>query len=223
MVGGQILNVLGGGSYSLRVDNLVSSGTSAVQINPSLGTTVVVYNYNGTKPVNIGLGKLTFPDLVTIGTSTALASAGSLSTLTMGSSSLVPTVVRSGTAYLANGTLGGGGFVQGGLNATFASTAAAVNTISQGASGLGFSGQKVASQISEGGFLNRPATTATNFGNSLSSYTGLLNITTGGVYTFAATADDQVALYIDGNLVLSGSATGTRRMKTGLITLNPAA
>ena len=214
MVGGQILNVVNSGSYSLRIDNLsasgalASAGTSAVQINPSSGTTVVVYNYTGAKPVNIGLGKLTFPDLVTIGTSTALSSAGTDTTITLGGSSpIVPTVVRSSTAYLANGTLAGGGFAQGGLNATFASTATAVNTISQSASGLGFSGQKVASQISEGGFLNRPATTATNFGYSLSSYAGLLNITTGGIYTFAATADDQVALYIDGNLVLSGNAT----------------
>jgi hypothetical protein len=42
MVGGQILNVVNSGSYSLRIDNLSASG-AAVQINPSSGTTVVVY------------------------------------------------------------------------------------------------------------------------------------------------------------------------------------
>ena len=95
LAGGQILNIAGNNSYNLQIDSLASSGTAAVRLNPSAGTKVTVLDYNGLKPVNIGLGTVIFPDLVTIGTVSALNnSIVSNGTITLGAGALAPMAVR---------------------------------------------------------------------------------------------------------------------------------
>jgi len=76
--GGRTLNVSSANGYILRLLNVSGDtvGGAVPQINPALGSTVVVFSYSGDKPINVGQGSLLFPDLVTIGTTTQLTPLG---------------------------------------------------------------------------------------------------------------------------------------------------
>ncbi|RFC41660.1 MAG: Autotransporter-associated beta strand repeat-containing protein, partial [Verrucomicrobia bacterium] len=147
MTGGQILNVLGSSNYSLRIDNLDSSGTAAVRINPSSGTTVAVYNFTGAKPLNIGLGSLIFPNIVSLlsvtdrTTQTEAFGVSESWGLLDGSGNLLETgagkvlLTGAGTSNFSGGiTLNGGALVVTGTG----QLGAATNTV--GVTGVGTTG-----------------------------------------------------------------------------------
>jgi len=68
-------------------------------------------------------------------------------------------------------------------------------------SGIGFSGSNYVGGLTNGTVGDRPNVLTGSATNSAAAYTGFLNVTTGGSYTFRSGADDGFALYIDGNAI----------------------
>jgi autotransporter-associated beta strand protein len=205
LLGGQILNVSSANGYILRLLNVSGDTPTGLvpQINVASGATVVVFGYSGDKPINVGQGSLVFPDLVTIGQTNTLAGGD----VTLSGS--YPLGIQNQVLTGANMT--DFGYSSGGLNAAFANltTAPATSVISQQVAGIGFSGSNfVANRLNDGVLGNRPNVLTGTAVNSAAVYSGFLEITTGGDYTFRTGGDDGFALFIDGNAIITGFPGG---------------
>ncbi|MCX6850548.1 MAG: autotransporter-associated beta strand repeat-containing protein [Verrucomicrobia bacterium] len=215
--GGQILNVSSANGYTLRLVNISGDtvGGAAPMINVASGSTVVVFGWSGDKPVNVGQGNLLFTDQVQIGTTTTLSSGAPIVL-----NGAYPIQINS--AVLTGANMTSYGYSSGGLNGAFAQLAAAPTaTVSQAFSGVGFSGSNMfINQLSDGTIAYRPAATAATFTNGAAAYSGFVNITTGGNYTFRSGSDDGLALYLDGVAVASDGTFGHGLSDLANVTLN---
>ncbi|MBL9132189.1 MAG: autotransporter-associated beta strand repeat-containing protein, partial [Verrucomicrobiaceae bacterium] len=195
------LNVSSANLYALRLLNLNTTGGPA-NINVAAGTTVLVFNYGLNQPVNVGPGQLLFPDQPLINKLDNVATGGSPIALS-GTYPLVP-------KFNALGTTAPTGFNPGGLSASHYSFGSALNTISVGTSGVAPTAQRASTALlGNATYADRPnGVSPANNVNSSSVYSGLLEITTGGTYTFKTAVDDQSLLIIDGITVSGVNAAG---------------
>ncbi|MEZ0276919.1 MAG: autotransporter-associated beta strand repeat-containing protein, partial [Roseimicrobium sp.] len=115
------------------------------------------------------------------------------------------------------GTLSNAGYTQGGLLVRQTSYAATQNLNSVVSSGVGPTATFTSiTPPGDTAYNNRPpsiittvvAGAAAQFGNSIATYSGLLQITAGGTYSFRTSSDDQAVLFIDGVMVLSDNVNG---------------
>ncbi|MFM9148415.1 MAG: autotransporter-associated beta strand repeat-containing protein, partial [Verrucomicrobiota bacterium] len=198
--GGQILNVSSQNGYNLRLLN-VTTAAGIPQINVNAGARVVVFGFTpGSQPINVGQGELVFPDLVPIGTTTAL-NGGTPITL----NGAYPLGVQN--AVLTGANMTAFGYTSGGLNGAFASLATAPTAVvSTQVAGIGFSGSNfVTNLLSDGGLANRPSATTGSFTNGAAVFSGFLNVPEGqgGTYSFRSASDGGMTLFIDGVAVSS--------------------
>ena len=210
------INVTGGNSYSLRFNGISLGGTLTANLTTA----------------NLRLDNLSGANnITTLGTGTLLlggTAAGFTGTVTSttGGTRLVPVVGGGGTTLgggalvlaanptvgisptVAGGTLAAG--TAGGLTARFyqvGNTSMVLNTAVAFASIP--SGVTTVSQPTDSGIVNRPPTiTATSFTGGVVVLTGLLEVLTGGSYTFQTFADDQSQLVIDGTPLISVNTGG---------------
>lgn len=218
------LNVSSSNLYSLRLLNLNTTG-GAPNINVAAGTTVLVFNYGANQPVNVGPGQLLFPFQPNIN------SLANTDTLTPGLPSLTGTYPLV-PQFAPLGVTAPTGFVSGGLSSSHYTYGSAQNTISVGSSGIAPTAQRTStSLLGNVVFADRPVgVSPANNTNSSSVYSGLIEITTGGTYTFKTAVDDQSLLIIDGVTVSGVNAAGggvglsdnnAASAATGTITLTP--
>ena len=197
--GGQILNISSANNYGLRLLNVSGDtvGGAVPRINVAAGLTVTILGYTGDAPINVGQGTLLFPDIVTIGTPTTLSGGA---------------VVLNGSYPLSvsNATLSGAnmtsfGYTAGSLTGNFATLAAAPTAVfSTANAGIGFTGSNFSvNTLADGAFGNRPNTMAGTGVNSVATFSGFLEVTGAGNYTFRSGTDDGMTLYINGNAVAS--------------------
>ena len=108
------------------------------------------------------------------------------------------------------GTLGNSGFTQGGLLASFYNTPSQSTILnSASTSGVAPVGTIVATQPNDGTMTLRPITLTNGaLVQGYATYTGLLEVTSPGVYSFITGADDQMALVIDGSPVMGVNMSG---------------
>ncbi len=199
MTGSQVLNLGSANAYSIIIQNLTNT-TDAPRINVAAGMTAYVYNYSaGYKPINIGLGTLYLPDVTTVGTTTTVAT-NPIELSTYNSSNYYPLVIQ---APATAPTTVPSGYTQGGLAASFSSLGAAQGIVSVNVAGIGSSGSGTVSLLNDASLNNRASDTTASFTNGITTLQGLLQITTGGTYTFRSATDDAGLLYIDGQLVLN--------------------
>ncbi|WP_395730694.1 autotransporter-associated beta strand repeat-containing protein [Prosthecobacter sp.] len=219
MTGTQVLNLASANAYSIIFQN-VTNTTGAPRFNVAAGTTAYVYGYTaGNKPVNIGLGSLYFPDIVTQGTTTTVAT-NPIELSSYNGSNYYPLLIQApATAPSTTPT----GYSAGGLNAAYSSLAAAQGALNVNVAGIGFSGSGTVSLMNDAGMNNRAASTTASNTNGITTLQGLLNINTAGTYTFRSASDDASVLYIDGQLLISdvGPHAGlTEATGNGQITLS---
>jgi autotransporter-associated beta strand protein len=197
--GGNILNVSSANGYNLRLLNVSGDavGGAVPMINVASGLSVTILGFTGDAPINVGQGTLVFPDIVTIGTTTTLAGGA---------------VVLNGTYPLSvtNATLSGAnmtsfGHSAGSLTGNFATLSAAPTAVlSTANAGVGFTGSNFAvSNLGDGAFGNRPNTLGGTAVNTVATFSGFLEITAAGNYTFRSGTDDGMTLYINGIAVAS--------------------
>ncbi len=205
LVGGQTLNVSSANSYILRILNLTGDEVDGIapKFNVAAGTTAVVFDYDGDRPVNVGLGSLVFPDLV------YSASATTLSGGAIALNGSYPMSVQHSVIPL-NTTMSTFGHRQGGLSGAVTMLSAAPTAVVQAAnSGLGYSasGQAVGN-LSDGAYGGRPVVVPGTAVNTVGTYSGLLRITTAGNYVFRSGTDDGGTLFIGGAAVLTDATYG---------------
>lgn len=219
MTGTQVLNLGASNAYSLIIQNLTDT-TGKAQINVPAGMTAYVYSYStGQKPVNIGQGALYFPDATTLGATTTLTS-NPIELSTYNSSNYYPLLIQA--ASTAPSTLPTG-YSSGGLNASYSSLGAAQGVTSVNVAGIGAAGTGTVALINDAGMNNRATDTTASYTNGITTLNGLLQITTGGLYTFRSATDDAGVLYIDGQVLINdqGPHAGlTEGSGTGQITLS---
>ncbi|MEA3207689.1 MAG: hypothetical protein QOE70_746 [Chthoniobacter sp.] len=186
------------------------------------------------RPTNSGPGTLifsgnnTFTAAISIpaATTTTLSPTANSTTTPLGTGD----IALSGTLALTPlpGTLSNltGGYVSGGFNARFYSyggtpslSAATGNTIA----GIAPFAVVNGALLGDAQIRNSPPGLSPGGPNSntASVYSGLLNITTGGTYTFSAAADDAEQLVIDGTLVQSSATGGIALATTVPVSLTP--
>jgi autotransporter-associated beta strand protein len=193
--GGQILNVSSQNGYNLRLLNITSSGSGVPQINVNAGARVVVFGFTaGFQPINVGQGELVFPDLVTIGQTNTLAADVTLS----GS---YPLGVQNRTFNATD--LASFNLSPGGLNGSFATVSSApAGVVVPQVAGIGFTGSNfLTTGLADGSYGNRPSTITGTAANTTAAFSGQINITTAGTYTFRSGTDDGMTLFINGNAV----------------------
>lgn len=239
-VGANQLNVLGANGYALGVTNNMSIGgatfnstTAPLYLQGKLsdaGTGFSVIGTGSTRFTNTaaGAGANALSGPININGGTLQGFARVADAATSGSSSLgTSDIALSGT----NPTLRLTPSLEGGLN-TAASAGlidrsftnvtslggtnflGATQPVTTGAGGQNPTGVQTVSQVNIA-----TAVTATNTSHQ---YTGLINITTAGMYTFQSFTDDGGNLIIDGNAPIATAnttATGTVYLSAGLHTL----
>ena len=234
-----VLNVSGGNGYKIQFSgtNLTSLSTAA-SFNPASGLTIILPGgFNDTnRPLNVGLGMLafsgnnTFTTNTTItGTQTVAPQANSVST-PYGSGAII---LGNGSTLLVTptpGALTNAGYTQGGVSGRFYGWAGTGPSLATpGATGAGPAGVVGGMSLSDGNLSNHAAGVMNASGAQSSQdteeYTGLLNIATGGTYTFGLNADDQAELIIDGAVIhvhdaVGGSGGYSAGFSTGTITLS---
>ncbi|OYW76067.1 MAG: hypothetical protein B7Z37_10495, partial [Verrucomicrobia bacterium 12-59-8] len=199
MSGTQVLNLGSANAYSLIIQNLTD--TSGVpRINVPAGMTAYVYNYSaGNKPLNIGQGSLYFPDITTLGATTTLAT-NPIELSSYNGSNYYPLLIQTpATAPVTTPS----GYTSGGLAASYSSLGAAQGVINANVAAIGTSGTGTVSLLNDAAMNNRVSDTTALFTNGITTLQGLLQITTGGTYTFRSASDDAAVLYIDGQLLLN--------------------
>jgi hypothetical protein len=108
-------------------------------------------------------------------------------------------------AVLSGANMTSFGYVAGGLTGSFATLASAPPAvISTQVAGIGFTGNNFSvANLGDAAFGNRPNTISGTGVNTVASFSGFLEVTTAGTYTFRSGTDDGMTLYIDGNAVAS--------------------
>ncbi len=206
-----VLNVSGGNNYRLQFNstNLTSIGTPAT-FNPAAGLTIVLPGgfTDANRPVNVGAGTLTYS-----GSNSFTGGANVTTTLVaMPKANSVSTPFGTGDITLNGGatlqitpsanTLSSTGYTQGGLAARYFSFSQVPNTNATVASGLMPNATVGGITASDANISNHAPGINNNSGaqpiENIQHYVGLLNITTGGNYTFALNADDQAVVFVDG-------------------------
>ncbi len=221
-----VVDVTGGNSYSLRINSAnLGSVTSPVNFNVAAGLTVYLpSNFNSTNAIDTGAGKLVYTGS-TVNTAVAVSGTQQIQPFAASTANQFGT---SGAIQLASGAtlqvlpgfsasdpLTGAGYTAGGLKGQyFNNVGNAYAPVSTNMSSLvpaaTIPGQYIG-DASDAVHANLVANVA-NYTDSNAVYTGLLNVTTAGIYTFTAATDDSLKLSVDGSVVsniLMASTAGT--------------
>ncbi len=216
MSGTQTLGV--GGSNNLRVaftGNAIT-GTPTFNIDANVG---LILPGGFTAPATkTGLGTLFYGGTNTFASGTTLTGAllgaaptagtsvspfGTGQSVTLSNGSTLPLVTLPGSLDTA-------GFTAGGLLASFynlPTTSTSLNSV--GTSGVAPVGTIPGVQPNDSTMTLRPITlTQGTLVQGYATYTGLLEVTNPGVYSFISGADDQLTLVIDGSPVMSANVNG---------------
>ncbi|MBK8095116.1 MAG: autotransporter-associated beta strand repeat-containing protein [Verrucomicrobiaceae bacterium] len=243
MSAGQTLNVTSSNLYNLLFTGGSYSGTGTINFNPAANSTLTIGGgfTDALKYANTGSGTLI------VGGNNFFTGGTEINGNTWGAAPVVNTITTpfgTGTVTLNNGAnfailpIGGmpqqgsppSGYVAGGLTAEYFSGGAS-NLNSMFGSGMAPGAVSTGVIPGDLSLNNRPAVVTATAGTQI-VYSGLINITNGGNYTFQIAAGDQAQLVIDGvpvagfnvDTTASPSAdTGAalRGDGTGSITLTP--
>ena len=231
-IGAQTLNVTGGNSYGLRFSSVTLSGDATVNLTTagssltlnnvgqsgahsltksatSPGVLILTGNgtYTGGTTVPLGSGPLRL--VPSVGTTDKPAGTGAISLATGTTLQIAPVIT----------TLNNTGAVTGVLSAKFYNGA---TTIATGNYGAIPTASTTVALLADGTFFNRPAVlTSASGANLLAVYSGLLNVTAGGAYTFQTAAQDESQLVIDGVSVISVNTGGGTQSLTDSATSAP--
>ncbi|MEA3209273.1 MAG: hypothetical protein QOE70_2330 [Chthoniobacter sp.] len=224
MAGGQTLTVTGGNSYSARFTGTNFTGTGPVNFNPAAGVAVGVIGTttNGLLPVNTGAGTLLLGGNFDFTSDTAITTAsligavpvvnttaspfGAGHTVTLGAGVTMPIVPA-----ISGATLSSAGYTQGSLLSQYYSfpiagpNAAGTSGAVAGATVIG---QPLGDMVSKAAPPLLTTTAPTSPASSMGIYSGLLQIDTGGTYTFGGGSDDRLSISIDGTPVIQDIASG---------------
>ncbi len=211
------IDVTGGNNFSLRFNGLDLAGPLTVK--PTTGN-LQLWNLGTALANNINSAIGTTGSLFIGGTGTGFS--GNIDLTNGGTLRLVPRVgavndlLGTGTLTLLSSptigispTLEGGVIaagISGSLSARYYQTnvAGGINTTNYSVIPSGLTSVTL---LSDGALTNRPpGVTGTSFTNDTAVYSGLLNITTAGLYTFQTYVDDQSQLVIDGIPLISVNA-----------------
>lgn len=215
MSGTQQLRLTGSNSLRLAFSGGAITGTPSFDVGANVG--LALPGGFATAPSKTGAGTLFYGGTNTFASGTTLTGAllgaaptagtsvspfGTGQSLTLANGSTLPLVVLPGSLDTA-------GFTAGGLLASFYNIPASTNLNSAAESGVAPVGTIGAVQPNDGSFSLRPITlTAASLGQGYATYTGLLEVTNPGVYSFITAADDQSALVINGSPVMSLNVNG---------------
>ena len=224
MTAGQTLFITNANAYNLRFTGGnyshsagYVSGTESVNFNTVTGSYLTVGGgfTNNLTYANTGSGTLLLGGNNSFTTNTTLTNA-SIGAAPVANAT--NTTFGTGAVTLANGAtmvispIAGMpqqshvGYTQGGLKASFVS-GGGNNLNSALGSGATPGAVRVGQGLGDPGFNNLP-TVVTQRNGTLLTMSGLIQITTGGEYTFQIAEDDQSQLIIDG-IVVAGVNTGT--------------
>ncbi|RBP47685.1 putative secreted protein with PEP-CTERM sorting signal [Roseimicrobium gellanilyticum] len=181
----------------------IQSGTTLTVLLSNVGASQTVTGSGtivagGDNYVNTGAGTLVVG--VGVKTNTTTDMPGGPINFAAGNNTFIPLA----------GTFSNAGYTKGGLMVRQTSFAAAQNANSVANSGVGPSAAFVGiTPPADTGYNNRPPVgVASTLTNSSITYSGLVEITSGGTYAFRIADDDQAALFIDGVMVLADNING---------------
>ncbi len=231
-IGAQTLNVTGGNSYGLRFSSVTLSGDATVNLTTA-GSSLTLNNV-GQSGVHSLTKSATSPGVLIL-TGNGTYTGGTIVPFGSGPLRLVPSIGTSnkpagtGAISLASGTtlqiapaitaLSSTGAVTGALSAKFYNGA---TTIASGNYGAIPTASTTVALLADGTFFNRPAVlTSASGANLLAVYSGLLNVLSGGTYTFQTAAQDESQLVIDGVSVISVNTGGGTQSLTDSATSAP--
>ena len=232
-IGAQTLNITGGNSYSVRFSSATLSGDAVVNLTTA-GASLTLNNVGETGGAH-SITKSATSSGVLILTGNGSYSGGTVVSLGSGPLRLVPTIgtafkpAGTGPVSLANGTtlqlapvissLTGAGAAVGSLSAKFYNGA---TTLAAGNYSAIPTASTTVALLADGTFFNRPAVlTPASATNLLAVYSGLLNVTAGGAYTFQTAVQDASQLVIDGVSVISVNTAGGSQQFTDSATSAP--
>ncbi len=219
-IGAQTLNVSGGNGYGLRFSSATLSGNATVNLTTA-GASLTLNNVGETGGAQSLTKSATSPGVLIL-TGNGTYTGGTVVPLGSGPLRLVPTIgttfkpAGTGAISLANGTtmqiapvitsLSNAGAVQGSLSAKYYN---GLTTIATGNYAAIPTAATTVALLADGTFFNRPAVlTPASATNLLAVYSGLLNITAGGAYSFQTAVQSASQLVIDGVPVISVNTAG---------------
>ena len=231
-IGAQTLNVTGGNSYGLRFSSVTLSGDATVNLTTA-GSSLTLNNV-GQSGVHSLTKSATSPGVLIL-TGNGTFTGGTTVPFGSGPLRLVPSIgttdkpAGTGAISLATGTtlqitptitmLSNTGALAGVLSAKFYN---GTTTIAAGNYGAIPTASTTVALLADGSFFNRPAAlTSPSTTNLLAVYSGLLNVTVGGAYTFQTAAQDESQLVIDGVPVISVNTGGGTQSLTDSATSAP--
>ncbi|RYD82039.1 MAG: hypothetical protein EOP84_10070, partial [Verrucomicrobiaceae bacterium] len=138
--------------------------------------------------------------------------------------SAVPVTLAGGTLRSLNAPAGASNVGVPGFNARYYNLAANptfTTNVNYGAPAFATRIDQSIDIPNLGAFTPNPVVPGLNGANVAAFWSGLVNITTGGDYTFTTSSDDGSQLYIDGQLVVNHDGGHGVSARTGTITLTP--
>ena len=222
VIGSQTFNVTGGNNYSVRfnsatltgnpiinpttanltLNNVGESGGSRSLTKPAGSTGILILTGSGTYSggTNVAAGSGPLRLVPAIGTANKPAGTGPISLATGAILQITPVI----------SSLTGAGAVAGSLSAKYYNGA---TTIATGNYAAIPTASTTVALLADGTFFNRPAVVANASANAsgknlLAVYSGLLNITNTGSYSFQTAVQEASQLVIDGVSVISVNTGG---------------